>query len=30
MARTIDAIAAAQPKVIALDVLFTDPTASGR
>ena len=26
IARTIDALAAAQPKVIALDVLFTDPT----
>src|SRR6476469_4879836 len=28
MARTVDAIAAARPKVIALDVLFSDPTAS--
>src|SRR5674476_1254135 len=26
IARTIDALAAAHPKVIALDVLFTDPT----
>src|ERR1017187_8296062 len=26
IARTIDALAAAKPKVIALDVLFTDPT----
>src|SRR4051812_22267295 len=26
IARTIDALAAARPKVIALDVLFTDPT----
>ena len=26
MARTIDSVAAAKPKVIALDVLFTDPT----
>src|SRR5215471_19984618 len=26
IARTVDALAAAQPKVIALDVLFTDPT----
>ena len=26
IARTIDTLAAAQPKVIALDVLFTDPT----
>src|SRR6516165_265028 len=25
MARTIDSVAAAKPKVIALDVLFTDP-----
>src|ERR1019366_5540254 len=26
IARTIDALAAARPKVIALDILFTDPT----
>jgi CHASE2 domain-containing sensor protein len=26
IARTVDALAAARPKVIALDVLFTDPT----
>src|SRR5438270_11744663 len=26
IARTVDAVAAAKPKVIALDVLFTDPT----
>src|ERR1039457_2341495 len=26
MARAIDALAAARPKVIALDILFTDPT----
>src|SRR5215468_11154039 len=26
MARTIDSLSAAKPKVIALDILFTDPT----